>query len=102
MCFQYYDLDTRTMRDEADKLLNSSSPMDETCLTLVEVAEQDHEGGDSGYCDRNHSQSPQTKDCDSVHRLRKCSDVTVDDGFCENELPGISGASPPELQRMTS
>ncbi len=91
----------RTIRGENDILLNSDSPLDEACVTAPEINEHDHEGGDSGYCDRNHSQSPHTKDCDSVQRFRKCSDVTMDDGFYENELQGASGSSPTESNRLT-
>lgn len=45
----------------------------------------DKEGGDSGYCDRRNSQSPQLKDYIN-RRSRKSSDVTIDDGFYENEV----------------
>ena len=73
------------------KLLNNTndSLMDETLLSTLDTTnERDHEGGDSGYCDRNHIQSPLTKECsDNTQRLRKCSDVTVDDGFYDSELP---------------
>lgn len=95
------------LRGERDKFLSSSSPVDETCLTTIDTTycerSREQEGGDSGYCDRNHSQSPQLKDCDSTQRLRKYSDLTTDDdGFCENEVADIKGTSPNELPRGKS
>lgn len=63
--------------------------------------ERDHEGGDSGYCDRNNVQSPLTKDCNDIQILRKCSDITVDDGFYDSELPvGVDGTSPGKLNTV--
>lgn len=102
-----FDSDAKMLRGERDKFLSSSSPVDETCLTTIDTTycerSREQEGGDSGYCDRNHSQSPQLKDCDSTQRLRKYSDLTTDDdGFCENEVADIKGTSPNELPRGKS
>lgn len=90
---QYSSPPNKSRRDEIDKLMNSDSPMDETCQTMIEMNDhdRDHEGGDSGYCDRNHSQSPQLN---YNKRQRKCSDITMDDGFYENEVQSVNGTSP--------
>lgn len=69
--------------------------MDETYETIMEITdtERDHEGGDSGYCDKNHSQSPPMKD-HSGRRQRKISDIPTDDGFHEASETYINGSSP--------
>lgn len=87
--FQFYDLESNTLREENDRLLNNSNlPSEDMRLTIPD--DQDHEGGDSGYCERNQSLSPHSGYLEDDHRLRKFMDVVVDDGFYESEFQTLN------------
>ncbi|KAK7604319.1 hypothetical protein V9T40_004592 [Parthenolecanium corni] len=85
----FYDLESNTLREENDRLLNNSNlPSEDMRLTIPD--DQDHEGGDSGYCERNQSLSPHSGYLEDDHRLRKFMDVVVDDGFYESEFQTLN------------
>ncbi|XP_065220777.1 protogenin A-like [Planococcus citri] len=86
----------KVTRHDDGMLLHRDSPLDDTYEKIMEAADtdRDREGGDSGYCDKTHSQSPPLKDSSGGRRHRKSSDIPTDDGFHESNEIYINGSSP--------